>query len=127
MSKHQWLDEYMKSKAGSTTDYKEEWGWTRYKVGDKLFAATMHPSDKYDAQYADKDLINLKCEEAMSELLRSQYPEILPGFYSDKRVWISVDLDGELPEVVIKELVDESYRLVFSKLTKKLQKELTAQ
>ena len=42
--------------------------------------------------------MNLKCGAAEGELLRARYPDILPGFYSDKRTWISCLLDGELPE-----------------------------
>ena len=41
-----------------------------------------------------------------------------------KRHWISVFLDGEVPEDVLRDLCDCSYRLVFGKLTKKLQREL---
>lgn len=122
MNKYQWLDEYLLSKPGCTKDYKVEWGWWRYQVGGKLFAATCRPGEKYG--YGDRELINLKCEPAMAELLRAEFPDIIPGFYSDKRNWNSVFLDGAVPEDVLKDLCDRSYDLVFAKLTKKLQKEI---
>jgi len=120
-----WLDEYLLSKPGAVKDYKAEWEWQRYMVGGKLFAAIMRPSDKYDPAYAEKDLINLKCDPMLAELLRSEHPEILPGFYSDKRTWNSVDLGGSLSEDTLRQMIDDSYRLVFEKLTKKLQKEIS--
>ena len=53
--------------------------------------------------------------------------ENLPGFYADKRHWISVDLDGDVPEELLRELCDHSYNLVFAKLTKKLQREIAGE
>ena len=49
---------------------------------------------------------------------------ILPGFYCDKRLWNAVLLDGDLPDVVLKDLCDMSYELVVSKLPKYVQREL---
>lgn len=122
---HPWLENYLLAKAGVSSDYKIEWGWQRYMVGGKLFAATMHPSDKYAPEYAEKNLLNLKCDPLFSELLRAEHREIMPGFYSDKRTWISVDLGGELPDELLKKLIDDSYALVFGTLTKKLQREIS--
>ncbi len=121
-----WLGEYLLAKPGVTKDFKEEWDWHRYLVGGKMFAALMHPSDKYDPSYAGKDLINLKCDPLLAELWRQEHPEVMPGFYSDKRTWNSVDLGGSLPEARLKVMLDDSYRLVFEKLTKKLQREILA-
>ena len=61
---------------------------------------------------------------ALAEAFREQYPDILPGFYCDKKLWIAALLDGELPDVVLKDLCDMSYGLVVSKLPKYVQKEL---
>ena len=58
-----------------------------------------------------------------SERLRQTYPDkIIPGYYSDKRNWVSIFLDVELPREVVEKLVDDSYSLVFAKLTRKKQK-----
>lgn len=124
MNNYQWLDEYLLSKPGVTKDFKAEWQWWRYLVGGKLFAATMHPADKYAPEYAGKDLVSLKCEPMLAELLRKEHPDILPGFYSDKTHWNSVRLDGAVPEELLRELCDSSYQLVFTKLTKKAQREI---
>ena len=93
-------------------------------MGGKLFAATCQPGPQYQG-YDCRELLNLKCNPGLSELLRIEFPDIIPGFYSDKRHWISVFLDGAVPEDVLKDLCDQSYTLVFQSLTKKLQRTLT--
>lgn len=123
MTAHEWLDEYLQAKAGATKDYKVEWEWWRYQVGGKMFAATMCPGAQY-GEYAGRNLVSLKCDPVWSEQLRATHPDILPGFYADKRHWISIDLDGAVPEDLLRELCDHSYNLVFNKLTKKLQREI---
>lgn len=124
MMHHDWIDEYLLKKPGVTKDFKIEWQWLRYQVGGKLFAAIMQPGEEHASAYANKQLINLKCEPMLAELLCSQHAEILPAFYMDKRNWISVDLGGTLSEAFIQKLCDDSYQLVFQKLTKKLQKQI---
>ncbi|MCI6376720.1 MAG: MmcQ/YjbR family DNA-binding protein [Clostridiales bacterium] len=119
-----WLDEALKAHPGVTMDYKAEWGWERYMVGGKMFAATCCPGPEHAAPYAGHPLLNLKCDPLESELLRAQYPDILPGFYSDKRNWISVRLDGGVPQPLVHELCGKAYTLIFQKLTKKLQREI---
>ena len=126
MNKYEWLDAYLLEKAGTVKDYKLEWQWWRYQVGGKLFAATCRPGPEHKG-YDCRELLTLKCDPLRSELLRAEFPDIIPGFYCDRRHWISVFLDGEVPEDVLKDLCDSSYRLVFEKLTKKLQREITGQ
>ena len=123
MNKYEWLDAYLQEKTGAVKDYKLEWQWWRYQVGGKLFAATCQPGPEHK-DYDCRELLTLKCDPQRAELLRAEFPDIIPGFYCDKRHWISVFLDGEVPEDVLRDLCDCSYRLVFGKLTKKLQREL---
>ena len=57
-------------------------------------------------------------------LLDLIWPAILPGYYSDGRTWISIDLDADLSESLVLGLCDMSYGLVFSKLPKRVQREI---
>ena len=125
MNKYQWLDSYLLEKSGATKDFKLEWGWLRYQLGGKLFAATCKPGPEHKG-YDCRELVTLKCEPLLADALRMEHPDIIPGFYMDKRNWISVYLDGELPEDLLRNLCDRSYGLVFAKLTKKLQREIEA-
>ena len=61
---------------------------------------------------------------AEAELLQAQYPDILPGFYTDKRNWIACFLDGSLPDKVLRDLCAGSHRLILEKLPKYVQREL---
>lgn len=121
--RYDWLDAYLLSLPGAEKDYKPEWQWFRYMVRGKLFAAVCSPGPEHRT-YGGHDLVNLKCEPAESELLRAQYPEILPGFYTDKRTWIAVLLDGDLPDEVLHQLCADSHRLVLAKLPKYVQRDI---
>jgi len=69
------------------------------------------------AETAEPPAISLKCDPELSELLRAGYPAVSPGYHLDKRHWITVRLDGSLPDSYLLELIDMSYRLVFARLS----------
>lgn len=122
--KYGWLDVYLLEKPGAEHDFKVEWQWDRYLVGGKLFAAVCTPDPKYKP-HNGRSMVILKCDPPLAELYRKEYPDVVPGFYCDKRCWNSVYLDGEVPGDVLKNMCDMSYELVFQKLTKKAQKDIT--
>lgn len=115
--KYPWLDEFLRSKQGTVKDYKEEWEWDRYLVGNKMFAAI--------CKNAGKDqIITLKLAPLDGEFLRNQYDDITPGYYMNKVHWNSINLDGEVPDDLLMDLIDKSYQLIFAGLTKKLQSQI---
>ncbi len=113
-----WIEEYLLAKPGVTKDLQESWNWVRYQVGGKMFAAIC--LDKENKPY----YINLKLEPAEGEFLRGQYPDIVPGYYSNKRHWNSIVPDGQVPDELMKEMLDKSYMLVLGGLSKKRQQEI---
>lgn len=126
MNKYAWLDAYLLGKAGVVKDFKPEWGWYRYQVGGKMFAATCQPGPEHRG-YDCRQLLTLKCEPLLAAALRERYPEIIPGFYMDKRNWNSIYLDGDLADDLLRDLCDQAYTLVFAKLTKTAQREINQQ
>lgn len=84
MNRYPWLENYLLAKPGAQQDYKMEWGWLRYRVGEKMYAATCRPGPEH-TDYDCRELINLKCDPARAALLREEFPDIIPGFYCDKR------------------------------------------
>ena len=116
--KYMWLDEFLQSMVGSTKDYKEEWQWTRYLIGGKMFAAIC--KDATDEHH----IITLKLDPLDGDFLRNQYEDIIPGYYMNKQHWNSIYLDGTVPENLMKEMIDKSYHLVLSGLSKKAQREI---
>ncbi len=114
-----WLDEYLMSKKGVAKDFKEEWQWTRYLIGGKMYAAICKNESGKDY------LITLKLDPMDGEFLREQYNDIIPGYYMNKIHWNSVNMDGVVPDEILRDMIDKSYKLVFKGLTKKLQHEIT--
>lgn len=123
MNLYPWLDGHLMSKPGAEQDFKEEWQWQRYLVRGKMFAAVCTPDTKYQP-HNGRTMVILKCDPLLAEAFRAEYPDVVPGFYSNKRNWNSVYLDGMVPEPVLRDMCDMSYRLVAGSLTKAVQREL---
>ncbi len=116
--RYTWIDEYLMKKRSVTKDLQPSWNWIRYHIGGKMFAAVC--LDNQNNPY----YINLKADPAESEFLQSQYEDIIPGFYSDKRTWISVKPDGNVPDELLKNLLDKAYRLMLEGFSKKRMREI---
>ncbi|MEW9123610.1 MAG: MmcQ/YjbR family DNA-binding protein [Thermotaleaceae bacterium] len=114
---YEWIDEYCLSKIGVKKDYKMEWNATRYMIDDKMFA--MQGGDK-----EGKPIITVKLEPMFGELLRSKYKDIVPGYYMNKEHWNSLYLEGNVPDEVLKDMLDESHQIIFGSLSKKKQNEI---
>ncbi len=64
--------------------------------------------------------ITVKCNPEDSEKFQEQYEQIKPGYHMNKKLWISVELEGLDSEFVFS-LIETSYKLVVQKLPKKEQ------
>lgn len=116
--KYDWMDGFLLNKKGVTKDFKEEWNWVRYQIGGKMFAALCLNGD------GKPYYITLKLEPAEGEFLRGQYKDIVPGYYMNKEHWNSIDPDGNVPEELLKDLLDKSYELVLKGFSKKKRMEI---
>ncbi len=123
MNRYPWLEEYLLSKPQAEKDFKMEWGWFRYMIGGKMFAAVCTPDPKHPL-HEGRTMVILKCEPELAELFRAQYADVVPGFYCNKQHWNSVYLDGAVPDDVLKHMCDMAYALVLQKLPKKAQQEI---
>lgn len=115
--KYEWLDEYCLSKKSAEKDFKVEWDATRYLIVGKMFAMQGGDKDK-------KAIITLKCEPSFGQFLREQHKHIIPGYYMNKEHWNSVYIEGDVPDDVLKQMIDMSYGLILKSLSKKIQAEL---
>ena len=116
--KYTWIDEYLLDKPGVTKDLQKAWNWIRYQIGGKMFAAICL-DDKDEPYY-----ITLKLEPLEGDFLRQKYEDIIPGYYMNKMHWNSIKADGKVPDDLLRDLLDKSYRLVLSSFSKKKQKEI---
>lgn len=87
-----------------------------FKVMGKMFA--LAPLERIPS------MVNLKCDPERAIALREEYDgEITAGYHMSKVHWNTLHIESLPPKLII-ELVDHSYDLVVSKLTKKLKAEL---
>ncbi len=87
-----------------------------YKVMGKMFALV--------SQNEDVPRVTLKCIPEDGALLVDQFESVVPGYYMNKKHWITISLTDELPGEMLIDLAHQSYDLVVSKLTKKDKKSL---
>ncbi|HET6354775.1 MmcQ/YjbR family DNA-binding protein [Streptomyces sp.] len=80
-----------------------------FKVHGKLFALC--------ALDAEPLKVNLKCEPEIAVQLRADHAAIVPGYHMNKRHWNTVTV-GELPDRLVRELIEDSYDLVVAGLPK---------
>lgn len=73
-----------------------------------------------------EEYVILKCDPHLAELLREKYAGVGHRSHLDRRFWISVSLDADVPKAEIARLVAQSYALVSASLTRKQQAELAA-
>jgi predicted DNA-binding protein (MmcQ/YjbR family) len=79
-----------------------------FKVAGKMFALSQLDADSLR--------ISLKCEPGLAEALREAHAAVLPGYHLNKRHWNTVIIDGSVPDEAIREMIEDSYDLVVSKL-----------
>ncbi len=116
--RYTWVDEFLLSKRGVTKDIQTDWNWVRYHVGGKMFAAICLGDDN------EPYYITLKLEPTEGDFLRQQYEDIIPGFYMNKVHWNSIKPDGEVPDDLLKDMLEKSYELILGGFSKKRQREI---
>ena len=69
-----------------------------FKVGGKMFALA--------ALDEIPPAVNLKCDPDLALELRDRYEQVRSGYHMNKKHWNTVMLDGVIPAVEIKKMVD---------------------
>ena len=83
----------------------------RHSDNNKWFALLMDiPGDKVGLNSADYvDVINLKIDDMIFRDMIIQEAGIMPAYHMNKMHWVSVLLDGTVPENKVLDLIDMSY------------------
>ena len=79
-----------------------------FKVAGKIFALSQLGADSLR--------VSLKCEPALAEALRAAHAAVLPGYHLNKRHWNTVIIDGSVADDTVRNMIEDSYDLVVSKL-----------
>jgi predicted DNA-binding protein (MmcQ/YjbR family) len=88
-----------------------------YKVAGKTFAILSLRKAEY---------VILKCDPHLAEVLREQYAGVGHRSHLDRRHWIAVELDADVPSGEIERLAAHSYDLVCAGLSRKQKDDLAA-
>jgi predicted DNA-binding protein (MmcQ/YjbR family) len=92
------------------------WGDLVFKIGGKMFAASSLTPEGHRMSF--------KCTpEEFAELIEK--PGIVPAPYAARMHWVALETEDALPRTEIKRLIIQAYQLVFAKLPKKAQAELS--
>lgn len=81
-----------------------------FKVAGKIFALSRLGEDPLS--------VSLKCDPALAEQLRVAHPAVRSGYHLNKRHWNTVTIEGSLPDEMIQDMIEDSYDLVVSKLSR---------
>jgi len=88
-----------------------------FKVMGKMFAYIgLEPKD---GQFK----VNLKCDPEKSVELREKFQGVQQGIHTRSIMWNAVCLESDVPEKLIKELIEHSVEEVIKNLPKKKQEE----
>ena len=107
--------DYCIAKKGVTESFPFDEKTLVFKVKNKMFALT---------GIENFEFINLKCNPEKAIELREEFPGVSGAYHMSKVHWNSVSTQGDISDKLIFQWIDDSYDLIVSSLTKKLQKEL---
>ncbi len=83
-----------------------------FKVEGKMFCLVLLKADELK--------MNLKCDPEEAIELRERFSAVLPGFHMNKKYWNTVVVDGSVSDNMLKIWIQNSYRLVRSKVSRRL-------
>jgi predicted DNA-binding protein (MmcQ/YjbR family) len=115
----QQLYEFCLSKKGVTEHFPFDEDTLVFKVGGKMFALTSLSNWEKETP-----TINLKCDPNVAIELRDKFDGISPGFHMSKVHWNTVKINEDVLDKKVLHLINHSYELVFSSLTKKNKNEI---
>lgn len=79
-----------------------------FKVKEKIFLLTGLENNPVQ--------FNVKCNPEKAIEWRETYPDcVLPGYHMNKKHWNTVIANGNLSKLQLKEMIDDSYNLVYNK------------
>ncbi len=88
-----------------------------FKVMDKMFAyGSLAPKD-------GRFSFSMKCDPERGEELRERYEGVVRGHHTASNLWNAIYIESDVPDNLIKELIQHSVDEVIKKLPKKKREE----
>jgi predicted DNA-binding protein (MmcQ/YjbR family) len=79
-----------------------------FKVAGKMFALSALERKPLE--------INLKGDPELALQFRASYEAVRPGYHMNKRHWNTITLGGDVPDRLVRDMIEDSYDLVVGKL-----------
>ena len=111
------LKAILKARPGAVAEPAPAPGAVLYKVMGRMFAILSERAPPS---------VSLKCDPHLAEVLREHYAGVGHRYHLDRRHWINVGLDADVPFSEVERLAAHSYDLVCAGLTRKQRAELAA-
>lgn len=106
MNKEQYLD-FCREIPGAALDqpFNEDFDtWiARHADTKKWFAAVL--------RHEGRDFVDLKCDPIEGDFLKSVFSGIAEGYHMNKVHWITVYFESDVPDGLLRELTEKSFRL----------------
>ena len=102
----------IEAQPGASVSPTKPRGGIIYIVGGKMFAIL---------GTGETAFVILKCDPHLAEMVKQKYAGIGHRSHLDRRFWISVDIDADVPLAEIRKLVAHSHAQVVATLSKKAQ------
>ena len=106
--------EYCLSKPSATEDTPFGPDVLVFRVSGKIFALA--------ALDEVPTTVNLKCDPELALELRDRYEQVRPGYHMNKKHWNTVEIEGGIPAVELRRMIDHSYELVVKHVPKAIQR-----
>jgi predicted DNA-binding protein (MmcQ/YjbR family) len=102
--------------AGAVEDFPFGQVPSVFKVAGKMFALT--------ALGRTPLAVSVKCDPDVAVELRGGYESISPGYHLNKRHWNTIIIGGDVPDQLVREMIEDSYDLVVEKLPRRTREAL---
>jgi len=79
-----------------------------FKVRGKMFAISALKRKPLE--------ISLKCDPDLAVQFRASYECVSPGWHLNKRHWNTITIGGDVPDQLVRDMIEDSYDLVVEKL-----------
>jgi predicted DNA-binding protein (MmcQ/YjbR family) len=117
-------EQYLLSKSETSLYYPFGDEVKVFRVKNKMYATLALGKMGKDDGEKQYWWMNLKCDPDEAVMLRDIFSSVVPGYHMNKRLWNTIILDGSIPEGEIERMMDNSFMLVVSKMTKKDQRSI---
>ncbi|MFP5359495.1 MAG: MmcQ/YjbR family DNA-binding protein [Actinomycetes bacterium] len=112
----EWIAAVIAGLPGAQVVPYPDWGSQTFQVGGKHFG-------RVGGSPEGRRIVTVKGDPEVNATLVARYEDVTPGYYADKRLWISlaVDDDTTVPRDVVVEAIEAGYELVRAKLPRRVR------